>query len=102
MWGGEVLQRRVEGIVLHPCAHQHRAEGVRSTPVHVNTGGQILTLVRVSTGCEVEVPSPVHISAARRESTGGVGGSTRWRVWRPAPALFSIGRRDRAPPPCAP
>ena len=69
-----------------------------STPVHVSTGGQISTLVRVSTGCEVEVPFPVHISAVRGEYTrGGGGGGTGSRVWCPAPALFNTGRRDWVP-----
>ena len=71
---GGALQRRVEGIVLHPRAHHHKAEGVLSTPGHASTGGQISTLVRVSTGCDGEVPSPEHISAVQRGSTRGEGG----------------------------
>ena len=54
-------------MVRNLCAHQHKAVGVHSTPMHISTGGQISPLVLVSTGCEVEVPSLVHISAVRRE-----------------------------------
>ena len=74
--GGRGFLRKVEGIVLHPCAHQHRAEGVLSTLVHAGTGEQSLLLC-ASTRCEVEVPSPVHISAVRRGSKRGGGGQAR-------------------------
>ena len=62
------------GSDSHLCAHHHRAEGVRPSPMHFSIGGQISTLVLLTTNYEVEVPSPVHTSAMRRESTPGGGG----------------------------
>ena len=48
--GGGALLRKVEGIVLHPCAHQHRAEGVLSTLVHAGTGERSLLLCASAQG----------------------------------------------------